>query len=38
MKTCSGRYWDDVDFSLRLQERGYRVVFTPYALPHHLES
>jgi GT2 family glycosyltransferase len=30
--------WNDVDYCLRLRERGYRVVFNPYALLHHLES
>jgi len=30
--------WNDVDYCLRLRELGYRVVFTPHALLHHLES
>jgi GT2 family glycosyltransferase len=30
--------WNDVDYCLRLQEKRYRVVFTPYALLHHFES
>jgi len=30
--------WNDVDYCLRLREHGYRVVFNPYALLHHLES
>jgi GT2 family glycosyltransferase len=30
--------WNDVDYCLRLRERGYRVVFTPYALLYHRES
>ncbi len=30
--------WNDVDYSLRLQERGYRVVTNPHALLYHLES
>jgi GT2 family glycosyltransferase len=30
--------WNDVDYCLRLGERGYRVVFNPYALLHHVES
>lgn len=30
--------WNDVDYCLRLREQGYRVVFNPYALLHHLES
>ena len=30
--------WNDLDYCLRLQEKGYRIVFTPYALLHHLES
>jgi GT2 family glycosyltransferase len=30
--------YNDVDFCLRLLQRGYRVVVTPYALLHHLES
>jgi glycosyltransferase involved in cell wall biosynthesis/GT2 family glycosyltransferase len=30
--------WNDVDYCLRLREKGYRVVFTPYALLYHLES
>ena len=30
--------WNDVDYCLRLHERKYRVVFTPYALLHHRES
>jgi GT2 family glycosyltransferase len=30
--------WNDVDYCLRLRERGYRVVFTPYALLRHRES
>jgi GT2 family glycosyltransferase len=30
--------WNDVDYCLRLREKGYRVVFNPYALLHHLES
>jgi O-antigen biosynthesis protein len=30
--------WNDVDYCLRLREKGYRVVFNPYALLSHLES
>jgi GT2 family glycosyltransferase len=30
--------WNDVDYCLRLREKGYRVVFNPYALLYHLES
>jgi GT2 family glycosyltransferase len=30
--------WNDVDYCLRLRERGYRAVFTPYARLEHLES
>jgi GT2 family glycosyltransferase len=30
--------WNDVDYCLRLREHGYRVVFDPYAVLHHLES
>jgi len=30
--------WNDVDYCLRLRERGYRVVMTPYAELYHLES
>ena len=30
--------WNDVDYCLRLRDRGYRVVFNPYALLYHLES
>ncbi len=30
--------YNDVDFCLRLLQRGYRIVITPYALLHHLES
>jgi GT2 family glycosyltransferase len=30
--------FSDVDFCLRVQELGYRVIFTPHARLHHLES
>ena len=30
--------WNDVDYCLRLQERGYRVVMNPHAVLYHLES
>ncbi len=30
--------WNDVDYCLRLRERGYRVVMNPYAKLYHLES
>jgi GT2 family glycosyltransferase len=30
--------WNDVDYCLRLRERGFRVVFNPYATLEHLES
>ncbi len=30
--------WNDVDYCLRLREKGYRVVFNPYATLFHLES
>ncbi len=30
--------WNDVDYCLRLRERGYRVVMNPYAELYHLES
>jgi GT2 family glycosyltransferase len=30
--------WNDVDYCLRLREKGYRVVFAPHAALHHLES
>jgi GT2 family glycosyltransferase len=30
--------WNDVDYCLRLRERGYRAVFTPWARLAHLES
>jgi GT2 family glycosyltransferase/SAM-dependent methyltransferase len=30
--------WNDVDYCLRLRERGWRVVFNPYATLEHLES
>src|SRR5207244_6139613 len=30
--------WNDVDYCLRLREKGYRVVFNAYARLHHLES
>lgn len=30
--------WNDVDYCLRLREKGYRVVFNPYATLYHLES
>lgn len=30
--------WNDVDYSFRLQEHGYRVVINPHALLYHLES
>src|SRR5262249_25302980 len=30
--------WNDVDYCLRLRERGYRVVMNPYATLYHLES
>jgi GT2 family glycosyltransferase len=30
--------WNDVDYCLRLREKGYRVVFDPYARLYHLES
>jgi len=29
--------WNDVDYCLRLREKGYRVVFNPYATLYHLE-
>jgi O-antigen biosynthesis protein len=30
--------WNDVDYCLRLYERGWRVVFTPHAALYHLEA
>ena len=30
--------FNDVDLCLRLRRRGYRIVFTPYALLRHFES
>jgi glycosyltransferase involved in cell wall biosynthesis len=30
--------WNDADYCLRLTERGWRVVFTPYAVLYNLES
>ena len=30
--------YNDVDFCLRLRERGYRIVWTPHAVLDHLES
>jgi GT2 family glycosyltransferase len=30
--------FQDVDYSLRLWRHGYRVVYTPFAKLHHLES
>ena len=30
--------WNDVDYCLRLRDRGYRVVMNPYAQLYHLES
>jgi O-antigen biosynthesis protein len=30
--------WNDVDYCLRLQEHGYRVVMNPHAVLYHLES
>lgn len=30
--------FNDIDFCLRLRERGYRIVYTPYAEFHHHES
>jgi len=30
--------WNDVDYCLRLRDRGYRVVMNPYAELYHLES
>jgi len=33
-----GVAWNDVDYCLRLCERGYRVVMNPHALLYHLES
>ena len=30
--------WNDVDFALKVQQAGYRVVFTPYAKFFHFES
>ena len=30
--------FNDVDFCLRLRQRGYRIVYTPYAEFHHNES
>jgi O-antigen biosynthesis protein len=30
--------WNDVDYCLRLYDRGLRVVFTPHAVLYHLES
>ena len=30
--------FNDVDFCLRVYERGYRIVWTPHAVLHHLES
>ena len=30
--------WNDVDYCLRLRERGYRIVMNPHALLYHLES
>ena len=30
--------WNDIDFALKVQQAGYRVVFTPYASFFHFES
>ena len=30
--------WNDVDFALKVQQAGYRVIFTPYAKFFHFES
>ncbi|HKY05036.1 MAG TPA: glycosyltransferase, partial [Blastocatellia bacterium] len=30
--------WNDVDYCLRLRDRGYRIVMNPHALLYHLES
>lgn len=30
--------WNDIDFALKVQQVGYKVVFTPYAKFHHFES
>ncbi|PYS78403.1 MAG: glycosyl transferase family 2, partial [Acidobacteria bacterium] len=30
--------WNDVDYCLRLRDRGYRVVMNPYAQLYHLET
>lgn len=38
MDTSLAVAYNDVDFCLRLLEKGYRVVFTPYAVLYHLES
>jgi GT2 family glycosyltransferase len=32
------RNFDDYDFCLRLRERGYKIIYTPYAKAYHLES
>jgi GT2 family glycosyltransferase len=30
--------WNDIDFALKVQQAGYKVVFTPHAKFHHFES
>ncbi|MEY2765748.1 MAG: hypothetical protein RL552_653 [Actinomycetota bacterium] len=30
--------WNDIDFALKVQQAGYRVLFTPYAKFYHFES
>jgi GT2 family glycosyltransferase len=30
--------WNDVDYCLRLHQRGYRLVMNPHAVVYHLES
>lgn len=30
--------WNDIDFALKVQQAGYKVVFTPYASFYHFES
>jgi GT2 family glycosyltransferase/glycosyltransferase involved in cell wall biosynthesis len=32
------RNFDDFDFCLRLREKGYKIIYTPYAKAYHLES
>jgi GT2 family glycosyltransferase len=32
------RNYDDYDFCLRLREKGYKIIYTPYARAYHLES